>query len=70
LGEDDQGRAHRTKVALDIANSAAANGKPADYSVAKKLIVKIHRQRLARSKVSVVEMDKWSFKAHFKTVRG
>jgi len=70
LGNDAESRSKRSKIALDVAQQAVAQGRAPDYGAVKKLVVSIHRQRLARSKIAVIELDKWSFRAFFKHERG
>lgn len=60
----------RTLAALGRLPGSQFSGKNPDASSIKALIVKISRQRIARSKITSIEMERRSFLAHFKNVRG
>jgi len=74
LGQDPEMMAQRTRLALSSRSTPTAVGTtpfdPKKMAKIKNLVLTMHRQHLARSKASAIEMDRRSFLAHYKNVRG
>jgi len=74
LGQDPDTQAQRTRLALSSRSIPTDVGTtpydPNRMAKIKTLVLKMHRQHLARSKASAIEMDRRSFLAHYKNVRG